>query len=84
MYHRLVPTLLTKSPAWAGFLLALALIGCTTALAITGHISGDAALATFGLVGGAGGGIVGAHIGGQVANNATSPPGSPTPPEKLV
>lgn len=79
-----MPTLLTNNPAWAGFLLALALIGCTTALAVTGHISGDAALATFGLVGGAGGGIVGAHVGGQVANSAGNPPAPSSQPEKLV
>lgn len=68
--------LVAKINAWQAVAVGVAIIGCTTALAITGHVSGDTAVNTLVLVGGATAGITGAHVGGTVATNNT---GGPTP-----
>lgn len=62
-----------------GLVLALAAIGCATALAITGHIPGsDAELIITATVTG-GGALAGAHVGGNVAVTAAgqSTPAAP-------
>lgn len=74
-----------KLSGLSGLVLAVAVIGCVTALSITGHIPGnDALIAIVGVATG-GTGIVAAHVGGAVATNAAgavtgiSAPSTPTP-----
>lgn len=65
----------------AAIAVGLAIIGCTTALAMTGHVPGDVAINTFLIVGGGAIGITGAHVGGMVATGAgtTVAPGPVVP-----
>ena len=70
-----------SNAVWTAVAIGLAIIGCTTALAITGHVSGDVAINTFLLVGGGAIGITGAHVGGVVASGSANPaPGTTTVP----
>jgi hypothetical protein len=65
-------TKLTSIPGGAGLLLALATLGCATALAINGDISGaDAMTVIVGLSIG-GGAVTAAHVGGSVAQTSAS------------
>jgi hypothetical protein len=68
---------LTSSPATAAIVLALGIVGCTTAGLITGHLaSADFMTVIVGI--GAGGGVAaGAHIGGTTAANANAAPDPP-------
>ena len=73
-------TISAKAAGLAGLVVALAVIGSLTALAITGHISGADALTGIGFIAAGGTGVVGAHIGGSVAANAAAAPAAPADP----
>ena len=68
-----------SNAVWTAVAIGLAIIGCTTALAITGHVSGDVAINTFLLVGGGAIGITGAHVGGVVASGSAGSTAVPAP-----
>jgi hypothetical protein len=68
---------LLSSTGGAATALALAFMGCITALAITGHITGSDALVAFGIVGGGGTAVGAAHVTGQVVSSAASSAAQP-------
>lgn len=62
----------------AGLVTGLAVLGCETALTITGHMGADIVAATGTLLIGGGTGILGSHVGATAATTAASS-ASPTP-----
>jgi hypothetical protein len=77
---------LLTSTGGAATAVALAFMGCVTALAITGHITGSEALVAFGIVGGGGTAVGAAHVTGSVVSAAASSavtPAAPAPAPSL-
>ncbi len=70
---------LTKLPALYALVLGLGVMGCMTALAITGHIAGADVENVVLLVLGLGGATTAAHVGGAVSTSAASNAVASTP-----
>lgn len=73
-----------------GMVMGLAAIGCLTAVALNGDISGTQYVATLGVLGVTGGGVGVAHVVSRNVASAIPPPTppavltAPQPPEGLV
>lgn len=63
---------LSKSAIWPATVIVLGVLGCVTALAITGHMTGTDALPIITLITGGVIGTASAHVGAQAATNAAT------------
>jgi len=66
---------LISAPGLAGVAVALAYLGCITALAMTGHISGQDALVALGIVGGGATAVTATHVTGNAMVKAAGTAG---------
>ena len=73
-------TTLLGSTGAGGIITGLAYIGCVTALAVTGHISGSDALVAFGIIGGGATAVTAAHVSGTAVGQALQTP----PPQPVA